>query len=233
MGATGGTLGSAMSQRFFLKYDGRLVELLDGGSLVIGRGRRADLPINDASASREHCRIDRDMASLEVVDLDSRNGVLVNGERIAGRGPLFHGDVITLGSSSIVVMVQARAPSGALSFEPYDGEDDEETTLAGGNRLEVFASGAEQALADDELMVAEMSVRHLLRGLRTAHLSKGRVDERLAMRALELALELADRTRDRAWLGEARVLPDAFDIVPSSELERRRAQLEAEMIRPS
>lgn len=222
-----------MSQRFFLKYGGRLLELVDGGALVVGRGRRADIPVNDASASREHCRVERHGSDVEVIDLDSRNGVLVNGEPMVGRASVFHGDVMTLGSSSIVLVVQARAPSGVMQLEPFDEGDDEEATQAGASPLEVFAQGAAQALATEDLMLAEMSVRHLLRGLRAVQVSAGRVDERLALRALELSLELAERTGDRAWLGEARLLPEAFAITPPSALEQRRVDLEARMARPT
>ncbi|MEM9068256.1 MAG: FHA domain-containing protein [Myxococcota bacterium] len=48
-------------------------------SLVLGRGDTCDLTLPDADASREHVEILRDASGVKARDLDSKNGLLVNG----------------------------------------------------------------------------------------------------------------------------------------------------------
>lgn len=48
--------------------------------LVIGRGEDADLRLGDPSVSRRHCSLN---ARLELVDLSSRLGVTVRGQRVS------------------------------------------------------------------------------------------------------------------------------------------------------
>ena len=50
--------------------------------LVLGRGLGADVCIDDASLSRAHLRFERRGPEVVVTDLDSRNGLFVNGLRV-------------------------------------------------------------------------------------------------------------------------------------------------------
>ena len=51
-------------------------------TVVIGRGLDCDIVINDAKASRKHCRLTRGESAFILEDLNSKNGTYVNGERI-------------------------------------------------------------------------------------------------------------------------------------------------------
>ena len=51
--------------------------------LRIGRGTDNDIILTDKLASRRHARIWRDAEQLHIEDLDSRNGVDLNGHRIS------------------------------------------------------------------------------------------------------------------------------------------------------
>lgn len=53
-----------------------------GDSQVIGRLARCTIPIRDSRASREHARIFRGADGFYVVDLNSKNGVIVSGEKV-------------------------------------------------------------------------------------------------------------------------------------------------------
>lgn len=63
---------------------------------TVGRDPGAGLPIDDESVSRMHARLDRSHGRLFVTDLKSRNGTLVNGEKIL-REELADGDVLSFG----------------------------------------------------------------------------------------------------------------------------------------
>jgi pSer/pThr/pTyr-binding forkhead associated (FHA) protein len=56
--------------------------------------------IEDASASRRHAEVRQEGTSYWIVDLDSTNGLEVNGMRTQ-RAKLDHGDKITIGSTEI------------------------------------------------------------------------------------------------------------------------------------
>jgi pSer/pThr/pTyr-binding forkhead associated (FHA) protein len=51
-------------------------------SIVIGRGSECDVVIHDMKASRQHCKLSRQDTGFLLEDLGSRNGTLVNGQRI-------------------------------------------------------------------------------------------------------------------------------------------------------
>lgn len=69
---------------------------LSGESFVVGRGHDADLRIDVDGVSRKHARITRVGPALSLVDLGSKNGTYINGER-ADLVALHHGDRIQLG----------------------------------------------------------------------------------------------------------------------------------------
>jgi diguanylate cyclase (GGDEF)-like protein len=71
------------------------------GTLVIGRGRDADIRIQGDGISRQHARIRVGADDVLVEDLGSTNGSFVNGERVDKRA-LQDGDKIQLGSATIL-----------------------------------------------------------------------------------------------------------------------------------
>jgi hypothetical protein len=68
---------------------------------VLGRSQGADLRLDDANISRKHAELRQQGTSYWIVDLDSTNGVEVNGERVQ-RAKLEDGDRVTLGETEIV-----------------------------------------------------------------------------------------------------------------------------------
>jgi len=67
---------------------------------LIGRSKECDVQIEDASASRKHAEIRQEGTAYWIVDLDSTNGLEVNGLRTQ-RAKLDHGDKVTIGSTEI------------------------------------------------------------------------------------------------------------------------------------
>jgi pSer/pThr/pTyr-binding forkhead associated (FHA) protein len=82
-------------------YEG-LEVLLDRERIVIGRGRKADLALAEATISRAHAAIGFDGETFYIEDLNSTNGTLVNGSRIV-RQPLKTQDEIQMGKLRIGV----------------------------------------------------------------------------------------------------------------------------------
>ena len=79
------------------------------GVVTIGRAPESDLSIDDGSISRQHARLVLSEEQLRVSDLGSRNGTLVNGQPIEGTRPLIAGDVIQVGTVTLVLQGGARA----------------------------------------------------------------------------------------------------------------------------
>lgn len=55
---------------------------LAADTLVMGRSPEVDLPVDSEQVSRQHARFSRLDDEYQVEDLDSRNGVYVNGLRV-------------------------------------------------------------------------------------------------------------------------------------------------------
>ncbi len=70
--------------------------------ITIGRAPSATLVVPDAQVSRVHARIDLSDGQLNLRDLDSRNGTLVNARPIEGPVDLRDGDEIDVGTTRIV-----------------------------------------------------------------------------------------------------------------------------------
>lgn len=82
---------------------------LTGSRVRVGRGRVNDIVLQDASVSREHGELFATPTGWSVRDLDSTNGVSVNGTRVRERA-LELGDRVAFGSAE-------------LRFDRFDEED--------------------------------------------------------------------------------------------------------------
>ena len=93
---------------------GERVAVRDG--LVAGRGRRADLRLPDALASRAHARFARAGDAWRVHDLGSKNGLTVNGRPAAPDGTaLAPGDLLALGATVLRFDAPRPAPARAIA----------------------------------------------------------------------------------------------------------------------
>lgn len=82
-----------------LAWDGEEREL-DKRRVVIGRSRDCDIQLADANVSRRHAEVRQEGATFWIVDLDSTNGIEVNGRRLK-RAKLEEGDRVVLGSTEL------------------------------------------------------------------------------------------------------------------------------------
>ena len=111
-------LGGATDQQ--ASASGAMLRLPDGGlfrlakaEIVVGRSReQADLCIDDKRLSGRHCRLTFDGEQWQVVDLESRNGIEVNGRRV-NASPLFGRDQLTLSGEINLTMDWSRRRPGS------------------------------------------------------------------------------------------------------------------------
>jgi hypothetical protein len=97
--------------RFRLRYQSTHLEL-PLGAFSIGRSSKCSLSIADALASRKHAVLHVAPDAVVIEDLDSRNGVMVNGAVIPGRCRLTHLDRIHVGSEELVLVDAAKITDG-------------------------------------------------------------------------------------------------------------------------
>jgi hypothetical protein len=83
-----------------LTLDGNRHEI-DKRRVVLGRSKDCDIQLADPNISRRHAELRQDGSAYWLVDLDSTNGVLVNGRKTA-RAKLESGDTITIGSTELL-----------------------------------------------------------------------------------------------------------------------------------
>jgi len=111
------------------------LELPDGGflgvkdGLVFGRTSGCDVVVDDTKASRRHARLVVESGVVEIEDLDSSNGTLLNGKPIQRR-MLRDGDEVRIGKTVIKYRdgalpgSQAKSQSSAGSASIFEDDDD-------------------------------------------------------------------------------------------------------------
>jgi pSer/pThr/pTyr-binding forkhead associated (FHA) protein len=97
---------------------GLLFRLLPGTLKTVGRGPRNDFIVDSALVSRVHCRLELTAdEKLELEDLGSTNGTLVNGKKIT-KVTLNDGDMVTIGRVQFVVSSRAQLDDSKTSTIP-------------------------------------------------------------------------------------------------------------------
>jgi serine phosphatase RsbU (regulator of sigma subunit) len=100
--------------------------------VTVGRARGCDVFLPDQWLSRQHAEIRRRNGDYFVADLDSKNGTLLNGERVGDERRLRHGDVISLGEHHLTFSTidepdheeePDREPEGTRVFSARDLSD--------------------------------------------------------------------------------------------------------------
>jgi hypothetical protein len=87
---------------FRLRYQAHDLEIPEG-DFVIGRSPECQLALDDARVSRRHAVLRATPSGVLVEDLGSRNGVSVNGVKIAGQQLCTDGDRVTIGSQEMLI----------------------------------------------------------------------------------------------------------------------------------
>lgn len=72
---------------------------------VVGRSQDVELTVADETVSRRHAELRGDRECLELEDLGSSNGTTINGNPVAGALTLHDGDLVGLGSATLLVKI--------------------------------------------------------------------------------------------------------------------------------
>ncbi len=96
--------------RFRLRYLQHDLELNEG-QFAVGRNASCQLSLDDPLVSRRHALLVVAGDRVSIEDLESRNGVIVNGQRIESQTKLQPGDKIIIGSQEMTLLQSRDAPS--------------------------------------------------------------------------------------------------------------------------
>ncbi len=95
---------------------------LGGTPCGIGRGIQNTIVLPSDMVSRNHAMVQKnEFGGYSVFDLGSRNGTFLNGRRLVGPAGLHNGDVLSIGSFSLVFSDAAssrQAPAAATQIDP-------------------------------------------------------------------------------------------------------------------
>ena len=104
--------------RLAVPSDGLSVELAKP-DMVLGRHSAADVRVGLPDVSRRHCRFLFAGRRWQVVDLDSLNGVFVNGQRVR-QATLDHGDRLRVGAVTFEVEIYEPVTAAILEMKRPD-----------------------------------------------------------------------------------------------------------------
>jgi hypothetical protein len=210
--------------RFRLRYHQHDLELAEG-EFSVGRNASCQLSLDDPLVSRRHALLLVRSDDVVLEDLQSRNGVLVNGERIPGRVRLRPGDRITIGSQEMVLIaadderpapgplkrtlprmpsVDAEAfpppppappPPSGGAFDP----DMEPSMVRRADAFNLLGGVAEKALAMGKALEAERILASPLADVIEASRAGKRVTPSLMDQAARFSARLATATGKGAW----------------------------------
>ncbi|MBI4365561.1 MAG: PEGA domain-containing protein [Deltaproteobacteria bacterium] len=96
--------------------------LLREGTNVGGRLPTSDILLEDQSVSRHHFTVMRSGGALTVTDHDSKNGTIVNGQRIADAVTVGHGDILQIGIYALRMVTRSITPEEELAPLPPEFE---------------------------------------------------------------------------------------------------------------
>jgi pSer/pThr/pTyr-binding forkhead associated (FHA) protein len=184
---------------------------LPSGRFVIGRSSRCQIVLDDPLVSRRHAEMIVEPEAATIADLNSINGVHVNGEPLLGEPRMLEdGDHIVVGSRELVFLRaaqedQPRPPAGdTLSgldpVVPAVGDADEPSAeTARADVWEVLGTAADHALNAGRLGEAQgLLTQLLMAALRDTKSGIG-ADPRTSEKAIEFAMRLARATGSGTW----------------------------------
>lgn len=94
--------------------------VLSGNRIVIGRGDKADIKLNDTKASREHAEVTKVGSNWVATDLGSQNGIVVNDKKVT-QSQLNEGDKLIVGQT-VFKFAKVEVSAKAKTSKDKDSE---------------------------------------------------------------------------------------------------------------
>ena len=94
---------------FVLRYGGRVIDL-PLGEFRVGRSSECNLVLNDAAVSRHHAAFVVSPDKVVLRDLQSRNGVLLNGTKVKDQAVVRENDVVLVATHEMKIEVRRIDP---------------------------------------------------------------------------------------------------------------------------
>lgn len=202
--------------RFRLRYLQHDLELSEG-TFAVGRNASCQLSLDDPLVSRRHALFEVTPNGVTVEDLESRNGVLVNGQRIEARIRLSVGDRILIGSQELTLLAarDAQAVGGGVgkmtlpkmrvntpssSFRAPGVENDPEPSMVRrADQFKLLSGVAEKALAMGRAGEAERLLASALADVIEATRANRPLPPTLVDQAAKFSAKLATATGKGGW----------------------------------
>src|SRR5256885_14925745 len=92
--------------------------------ITIGRKEGNTIRLTERNVSRRHAKLSKGNGTVYIEDLQSYNGIKVNGDRIAGRAPIAEGDRIQIGDYQLALKLDKTVAV------PEEVTDDKTTPFA-------------------------------------------------------------------------------------------------------
>jgi pSer/pThr/pTyr-binding forkhead associated (FHA) protein len=169
---------------------------LDQGIVTLGRSSRCDVILESPEVSRQHARLVVSNIGVAIEDVESRNGVYVNGERVRAARAIEEGDRIVIGDVELLLKATHRVSAVQPSVRkptppPRRAETPPPSTLPG-RRTDAFNELAR--LSDRMLSMGRPEVAMKLVSERLQSLLEAlRNGEKMSVRMLETATSQALR----------------------------------------
>ncbi len=204
--------------RFRLRYLQHDLELNEG-TFAVGRNASCQLSLDDPLVSRRHAIFEVGAGGVTVEDLNSRNGVIVNGMRAEGKVPLNVGDRILIGSQELTLLsaremqqaspgvgkmtlpkMRVNTPSASFRPMPPPTESDPEPSMVRrADQFKLLSGVAEKALAMGKAGEAERLLASALADVIESTRAGRPLPPTLVDQAAKFSAKLATATGKGGW----------------------------------
>jgi predicted component of type VI protein secretion system len=204
--------------RFRLRYLQHDLELNEG-TFAVGRNASCQLSLDDPLVSRRHALFEVDAGGVTVEDLNSRNGVIVNGHRIDAKVTISVGDRILIGSQELTLLAardpqnsggvgvgkmtlpKMRVSTPSSGFPPVGQieTDPEPSMVRRADQFKLLSGVAEKALAMGKAGEAERLLASALADVIEATRAARPLPPTLVDQAAKFSAKLATATGKGGW----------------------------------
>lgn len=203
--------------RFRLRYLQHDLELIEG-TFAVGRNASCQLSLDDPLVSRRHAIFEVTPNGVTLEDLNSRNGVILNGRKIDVKMTLNIGDRILIGSQELTLLgardlqqsvaggigkmtlpkMRVQTPSAGFPSIPLDS-DPEPSMVRRADQFKLLSGVAEKALAMGKAGEAERLLASALADVIEATRAGRPLPPTLVDQAAKFSAKLATATGKGGW----------------------------------